>query len=232
MALVAMGVLTACGGRAPGASTAPAGSAGAVPVDAGAPAPAPAPAPPPVAMACDPGPDRAPFNPYDQRRTLTGRNGSFTDGCDGGGNLVNHQCEAKTIRCPGGGGRQGHHKRMDPDCWERTGQVVADTVDCDGRCKDGTCDTRCPKSGDMLTIVALDPLGQVTFASAADPRRFTCTLAWDDKKDAFDCKGGFRVGDSFPIKGTGLSTTMCTGGTWGAVGEGRCTYSGCRFVGP
>jgi hypothetical protein len=223
MTLAFLVALPACAGRTPaagagGGAGAPGGGGGSVLAQRDL-----------VKVECEAGPGRGGWNPYDEKRELLGDNGAFTDSCDANGNLVSHQCEEIEERCPPKPGPQEPVKHMEAPCWRRSGRVASSTVDCDGRCDGGTCRTRCPKEGDQLVIVSVGPGGRVVFASAADPRHFACTLSWDDKRDKYDC-GSAKTGDQFEVKGLGLSTTMCTGGTWGAVGSGRCSYTDCRFV--
>lgn len=186
-------------------------------------------APAAALMECGVGPGRAPWNPYDEPQELRGIDGAFTDHCDATGNLVSYQCEAPEVPCARDPDEGQHVKRPPSPCWERTGRVVADVVDCDGQCRAGACNQRCPQFGDRLTMVSVDPVGNPVFANAADPRRFACALQFDQARDAYDCRSA-RAGDPFVVEGLGLSTSMCTGGTWGAVSDRRCTYGKCRFV--
>lgn len=185
-----------------------------------------------VATTCPAGSPRGGFNPYDEQRALQGDDGVVhTDSCDARGNLVSYQCEEVHVRCPNGGRRGGRHNRhMEAPCLERTGRVKADTVDCDGQCRAGACNKRCPQFGDKLTYLRIDADGNSVFVNASDPRRIACSMVFDQKKDNFDCKTGPKVGDVITVEGLGMSTTMCTGGTWGNLGTRRCSYGGCRFV--
>ena len=125
---VAMGIglaLAACGTRssAPATSTgAGGGGAHAAAGDAGV-------AAAPVAMDCAAGEGRAPWNPYDERRTLRGTEGERTDACDARGNLVSYQCETDEYAC-GDGGRGGNHRHEVAPCWVKPlGRAIVTQID-------------------------------------------------------------------------------------------------------
>lgn len=178
----------------------------------------------PVTMTCTAGADRAEFNPYDEARQLEGDDGAHTDACDAHGNLLSYQCEAESFRCPGGGGRD---RRPVRPCYRQTGRVEEEQVDCDGGCAAGACNQRCPAFGD--TLVYLSVGATVVFDSNGDARHIECTLGYDQQDD-YDCANDPRPGDTLTVEGLGLSSTMCTGGVWGALSDRRCTYTGCRYV--
>lgn len=214
-------VIAACGPRTPG--PAPVGD------DAPEVVEDPRPLPPaPVYQRCEAGKEgRAEYNRPDQARALEGTNGTFTDQCDASGDLVSHQCGFEARRCERGrGGRQ--QKAIAP-CYLETGEVVEEIVACDGRCLAGACPQRCPQFGDQLTYLAIDA-GGVVFDSAEDDRHLACTLGFDQKRDTYDCAADPQVGDRFTVEGLGMSTTMCTGGVWGAISDARCTWTQCRYV--
>lgn len=174
---------------------------------------------------------QAELNLHDERRAVTGDEGTSTDHCDAAGDLVNFQCEQVGVPCPGGGGRGtfGFRRPARP-CYQQTGRVLPEMVACDGRCRDGACPARCPQFGDTLTYVSVDAAGNAVFDSAADDRDIACAVVYDQSSDTYDCTHDPRVGDRLVIEGLGMSTTFCTGGTWGAVSDSRCTYGDCRYV--
>lgn len=215
--------LAACAGPATPPSTG--SSPGAPPADAAA-----GPAPAPVVMRCAAGAARGDFNPYDEQRTLDSDGDAVTDACDASGDLVSYQCELEELGCPGGGGREHGFRPVAP-CYQQTGRVEATTIDCDGMCRAGACAVRCPHAGDRLTYLELDAGGNPVFESDADPRRFACRLAFDQRDD-FDCMSDPKVGDILAVEGLGMSSSWCTGGNWGAISDHHCTYSDCHFVVP
>jgi hypothetical protein len=220
-------LLAACAGPAR-----PGGPSPGAPPDAGLANTLPADAAVATPLVCVPGANQqAEFNLYDERRAVTHDDGTFVDRCDSGGSLMQYQCEQIGVRCAGGGGRGGFElRRPSRPCYQQTGRAIRESIDCDGRCRDGVCPTRCPQFGDKLVFRSIDASGHPTFDSAADDRHITCSLAYDQKNDTFDCVRDQRVGNPFVVEGLGLSTTMCAGGVWGAVSDSRCTYAQCSYV--
>lgn len=161
-------------------------------------------------------------------QSVTGTNGSFSDACDGSGNLTEYLCETKMECGPG----------PNPACYDKqTGKVIPKTYDCNGKCNAGTCDARCPASGQQLTYESVDQEGNPVLKNSADGRRYACQLTWDNPKDAYDCVKAPFVGEKGRVASLGLSTHQCTGGEIGNIGvaiEGvqpptgggqHCTYT-------
>lgn len=79
-----------------------------------------------------------------------GTNGTFTDHCDNAGNLVTYTCESTTewvcdeLECYDEEG-------------EDTGVALELPMDCGGTCTAGTCESRCPHTGDVMQY--LGPIG-------------------------------------------------------------------------
>lgn len=208
--------LAACAGHAAPQGVVVGSSSATAPPDAAAPLPT---------LACVDGNPRGDWNPYERALVVQASDGSHADTCDDRGNLVSYQCELRNLDCPRG---HSHERHMVAPCYEQSGAVTREEIDCDGRCRDGACASRCPAAGDHLTVTSI--AGGVVFTSDADPRAIACTLAYDQPGDTFDCAADRKVGDVFTVEGLGLSTTTCTGGTWGAISDRQCTYSDCRYV--
>jgi hypothetical protein len=161
------------------------------------------------------------------RASLTGTNGTFQDTCDANGNLTEYTCEGKQTCGPG----------PNPACdhW-LTGQVIPQTIDCNGRCKDGRCVSRCPKAGDVLVYKVVEASGAATFTNQTDGRVYACAgLGFDKANDGFDCKAAV-VGQQIVVIGIGMTGSFCTGGQFGNIAAGtqateeQCAYVQCRFA--
>lgn len=209
--------LVACGPR-----TTPPAPGGIVATDAGVVDPASF-----VGIECVAGAPRGDHNHPDVAAAIVSDQGVHADLCDARGDLIQEQCEVRELVCPGGGG--GRDRRMAPTCYEQTGAPLREVIACDGRCRDGACPARCPQAGDRLTYAELSG-DRAVFVSHADPRRIACRVGFDQAADTYDCVADPRVGDLLVVEGLGMSTSMCTGGVWGAVSDSRCTYVDCRYV--
>ncbi len=163
--------------------------------------------------------------------TWTGTNGTFTDACDGSGNLTKYSCEAQQTCGPG----------PNPGCTQfDTGVVKSWSIDCAGHCGAAACPSRCPAFGDAMTVQAVDASGNVTLQDAVDGRTFACQLSYDQPSDGFDCIAGVHVGLRGTFSSQGFSGTYCTGSNVGSLGlcypgattcNGQnCTYGPCGVV--
>jgi hypothetical protein len=162
------------------------------------------------------------------KRTVQGTNGTFTDQCDGAGNLVDFQCESQMNCMPGPG------PDPLPICtMTDTGKVLSQSYDCSGHCADGTCYSRCPVLGDLLTYISVDSTtGDATLENQTDHHRYVCRLGFDAPGDAYDCKNQLMSGSVVEMVTQG--SQFCTGGPFGAFGVGapgdasigsdRCDY--------
>jgi hypothetical protein len=131
--------------------------------------------------------------------TSKGVNGSFTDECENGA-LIEYYCQTLTVVDPsclvstssnGGGAADLAAPRPIPSCEVYTGQVVSTHVDCDGRCKDGTCNYWCPTveheveyhdvSSDRVELHNID----LDFV-------YDCRVEW--QRDGYDCLDPELVG--------------------------------------
>lgn len=83
---------------------------------------------------------------YDVRGTAVGSNGTFTDECDGNGNLVEYSCG---FVCRNG------------SC-SPSGRVESERVDCAGECVGGACFQWCARPGDMFFVEGVTPEGYVS----------------------------------------------------------------------
>jgi len=154
------------------------------------------------------------------RKTISGTNGSFTDSCDGALNLLEYSCKTIAI-CS---------DPPNPSCtYVQTGEVISQPFDCGGTCKDGACASRCPAHGDTLSYLSVAADGGAKFRNESDGRVYECQLIFDAPNDAYDCKTGPTVGQRSVITSLGLRATFCTGGEFGNLGIGGCSYA-CRIA--
>jgi hypothetical protein len=139
------------------------------------------------------------------QHTYIGQNGTFTDRCDGSGNLVDYGCEFKTKCGPG----------PNPACGNiDTGRVTSTTRDCAGMCVNGRCDGRCPQQGDHITYRDTHPDGSALIRNDSDGRSYDCTLDYDSPADKFDCKA-VAVGQTGTVLGRSVRDMQCTGRDFG-----------------
>jgi hypothetical protein len=134
-------------------------------------------------------------------QTVTGDGGTFSDTCDGGGNLKEYLCEVKTECGPG------------PNPWcdtKQTGKVISKDYDCNGGCKSGACDSRCPAPGQQVTYESVDADGNPVLVNTVDGRKYS--------KDVYDCKKAPFVGEKGRVASLGLKGKFCTGGEIGNIG--------------
>jgi hypothetical protein len=159
------------------------------------------------------------------RAFVRGTNGDFQDSCDPAGNLTEYSCET----------RRSCGLPPNPPCetWE-TGKVVPQSIDCNGRCVDGTCTSRCPQAGDRLVYEAVGA-ANIVLENQTDHRLYVCeSLGFDKPNDGYDC-GAAIVGQEVYVVGIGMTGSFCTGGMFGNVAVGpsstdeRCAYLNCRF---
>jgi hypothetical protein len=161
----------------------------------------------------------------EQRRTVTGENGTLSDECDQNGNLLEYVCEVVTECGPG----------PNPECNNRqTGDVVPQMFDCAGGCVDGTCVARCPEEGDPVGYVEVAGV-DVILENGIDGRRYDCLMSFDQANEPYDCTNDPAVGDNTLVFGLGLMSQWCTGTQAFNIGTSmdgqvqQCTYM-CTMV--
>jgi hypothetical protein len=129
------------------------------------------------------------------RGVAIGTNGTFEDGCDENGNLVEAFCEMvceSSAPPETGGASPGSYARI--RCPLRpSGTVRTDTVECGGLCRDGACFHWCPESGDTLNFDSASEL-EVSFRYASD-FVFRCTPTMDA------CASPSLVGQTLTVSG-------------------------------
>lgn len=179
----------------------------------------------PDAASCeviDPVTDATPGSMPDptRRRSIMGANGTFTDECDGAGNLLEYVCEV-VLECGPG---------PNPACPQRqTGEVVPAMFDCAGTCMNGTCVGRCPDHGDEVEYLEVTGV-DVVFENHTDARRYDCVMSFDQTNEPYDCTNDPAVGDVTTVYGLGLMSVWCTGtqsfniGTSIDATEQQCSY--------
>jgi len=145
------------------------------------------------------------------RGGVSASDGTFVDECDAQGNLVEYGCETEQL-CT---------DPPNPSCTSyETGKSSTQSFDCDGKCKEGRCEARCPEHGDQVVSKGTDASGKYVFDSAADDRDYACTLIFSGS--------GCVPGQGGVIDGLGLQTSFCTGGTFGNIQVAGCSYN-CSF---
>jgi hypothetical protein len=174
-----------------------------------------------------------------------GSNGTFADHCDGNGNLVAYQCEMALPPCDPAASAVPNGCDFQPLVF--TGRVIPNqdspTVDCEGRCRDGRCDGRCPQQGDQITLIGLDGSGKVLIQNDTDGRTYSCTS--DPSYNFavnFDCAKS-PSGQSGYISGGPNEEGVCTGKAWGGIAvvvdgvetqrpglDQTCSYPSCSIV--
>jgi hypothetical protein len=160
-------------------------------------------------------------NTPDEQKSHSGENGVYVDECNSDGDLTLYACETDYV-CDS--------NFPNPGCtFVQTGNVAPVTMDCDGQCVSGTCDSRCPAYDDVLTYLSVAANGDATFENSADGRKYTCELSFDQSNDTYDCVDDPVVGDTIEVWSIGLIGTYCTGGAWGGFGITECSY-GCTFL--
>jgi hypothetical protein len=130
--------------------------------------------------------------------TSKGLNGSFTDQCEDG-SLIEYYCEKVDVidpNCllsasPNGGDADLAAPRPIPSCQVYTGQVVSTEVDCDGRCKDGTCNYWCPTVEHDVEYHEVGSDSAVLHNEALD-FVYDCRVEW--QRDGYDCSDPELVG--------------------------------------
>jgi hypothetical protein len=130
--------------------------------------------------------------------TSKGLNGSFTDQCENG-SLIEFYCEKVDVidpNCllsasPNGGDADLAAPRPIPTCQVYTGQVVSTEVDCDGRCKDGTCNYWCPTVEHDVEYHEVGSDSAVLHNEALD-FVYDCRVEW--QRDGYDCSDPDLVG--------------------------------------
>lgn len=148
------------------------------------------------------------------RSTAEGTNGSFTDSCDEDGNLVEYSCElgpcvSARIAVPyagRGGYPQGGSGGL-PTC--QTGMVVSRTIECGGRCEEGTCFGWCAGQGAVFEVT------DVTAERAAmtkDDYEYSCEVVF--QREGYDCLGQGLVGREIVVTSLGACTAEATTFGW------------------
>jgi hypothetical protein len=163
--------------------------------------------------------------------TTTGLNGTFTDSCDEGGNLVEHVCElgscisARIVPAVGGRGGipQGGTGGLS-NC--PTGNVVARTIDCGGRCQDGACFSWCAEQGKSFEITGISEMRVLMTTGDYD---YTCDVVFEG--EGFDCRSSSLVGRTVVVTSLGACNGESTTFGWNDPESNlaqECTFT-CTF---
>jgi len=116
--------------------------------------------------------------------SVTGSNGTFDDACTPGGDRIQYDCETKTT-CMGS---------PNPACaTSTTGLARPRLAACGGQCKDGACASACPQPDQELLYTSTDGAGLFGVRNMTDGGVYTCTIAFDNAEDGFDCIGDQKV---------------------------------------
>jgi hypothetical protein len=149
-----------------------------------------------------------------KKSTTVGTNGSFTDACDADGNLVEHVCEigpcisARVVPFGGGGGfAQGGSAGGNAMC--PTGDVVSRTIDCGGRCTEGTCFGWCAEQGSEFEITGMSGM---TALMAKGSDQYSCEVVFQG--DGFDCLDPDLVGRTLVVTSLGACNATSTTFGW------------------
>jgi hypothetical protein len=162
--------------------------------------------------------------------TTTGLNGTFTDSCDGG-NLVEHFCElgscisARIVPPVGGRGGipQGGSGGV-ANC--PTGNVIARTIDCGGRCQDGACFGWCAEQGKSFEITGISEMRVLMTAGAYD---YKCDVVFEG--EGVDCRSSSLVGRTVVVTSLGTCNGESTTFGWNDPESSlvqECTFT-CTF---
>lgn len=165
--LVLVMSLTACGGTSvEDPAGAPSGS-GSGPGTGGSPNTGGAPAVPDEIAAC---PGAAP-NAVAELTATSGSNGTFTDHCDSSGNLIAYEC-----------GTKSEWQCNEWECYSQpypTDEVLEVKHDCAGTCQSGRCASKCPKTGDTIQYVGLNPDGSHRIDDKTQGFVYRCETLFD-----------------------------------------------------
>jgi hypothetical protein len=183
------------------------------------------------AMACsDPDATGGRGDGSTKRSTTIGLNGSFTDACEGG-NLVEHFCElgpcvsARIVPPVGGSAGFGQGGTAGAaNC--PTGNVVSRTIDCDGRCEDGTCFTWCAEQGSSFEITGTSDTAVLMTKGAF---QYACDVVFEG--DGFDCRSQDLVGRTVVVTSLGTCNGESTTFGWNDPESSlaqECTFT-CTF---
>jgi hypothetical protein len=183
-----------------------------------------------MAMKCS-DPDGA---DYQTRGTAKGTNGSFQDKCVEG-ELVEYLCETQVVTGPcelasaadGAAFRPiGGGPSIAPpiDCQVQTGKVIESHVDCDGRCRDGTCFYWCPDFEDEVEYQDVQG-GEVLFENTRTHSRYRCEATFE--QGGYDCTDPDLEGRTASVVslGTCNTTQVVFGTSTGKDQTQNCTYS-------
>lgn len=196
----------------------------------------------PVAELCESGKNGSDRSDSEIRRAVSGSNGTYTDHCDGDGNLVEYACESigrecwdveESARPPAGA------PRPPAPCGPRqTGDVTRHTVDCSGHCRNGSCAGRCPNFGDPILPVR-HQMSAIRFTAVSSTLLvIAATAAHAVGNPAFTrtptptgtCTPGANPAPGCAYEGppfTYTATRTCTPGSNPAPG---CAYEGPTFT--
>jgi hypothetical protein len=157
--------------------------------------------------------------------------GAFTDVCENG-ELIEYTCEivvtanpdcTSTQAAPASGGAA--ELVAPPQCQVPTGKVVETQVDCDGRCREGTCFYWCPSVGDWLEY--REAQGEtVEFENPESEFRYECEVTFE--RDGYDCASQSLEGHAAPVISQGncdLTSIVFGTATDEEPDVQTCTYS-------
>jgi hypothetical protein len=123
---------------------------------------------------------------YGTPGTATGANGTFTDTCNGVGQLIEYTCNNNMICSQAG-------------CsWDSN--AYGDPVECPYGCADNACPTWCPMADDTFEVLGVT-MGDVTMRHR-DGQEISCLLEMAYEPD-FDCVASSIVGRTFVATGAG-----------------------------
>ncbi len=142
------------------------------------------------------------------RGTTIGSSGTFTDSCNASGNLVEYLCEISDRPCAPDASPAPNDAGGPCLTFYTTGNIITDTIDCEGHCSNGACDPRCPEYGDSLRY---DDLG--VFSNQRDGRRYQCAFAIGTP----ECATATLVGTKTTVRSLTLYSSSCTGRSFGMI---------------
>lgn len=159
------------------------------------------------------------FGASDERETYEGDNGSFTDTCDDGGNLIAYGCD-------------GTYETTGPQAtryYRTNGSVTSTTIDCGGRCVSGACPDSCPALADPLNYTSVAADGSVTLVDLSTGWSYACELYAEGSTT--DCKTKWHAGDRAAVTS---QSGPCPNGAGFTVGDANtvCEYFSCVATPP
>jgi len=165
--------------------------------------------------------------------TTVGVNGSFTDYCDDGGNLIEHYCEPlpcgvppQADAIPAGSSGIGVPCQIG-----QSGNVLELPVDCGGRCSDGACEQYCTDFGQTFTVTNVG-VGQSVIAVDLSGQHVACSIIAE--LDGFLCADASLQNRVMTVValGTCSPASFTMGVTYAGTTDAQdCSYT-CTTVDP